>query len=48
MAVTAAVIVILTLAAMTTGRLPAVLALICALVAGGLLESQRPRSFSRG
>lgn len=37
MAFVAAVIVVLTLIAMTTGRAPAVLALICALVAADLL-----------
>ncbi|MEZ0050177.1 di/tricarboxylate transporter [Mycobacterium sp. MAA66] len=47
-ALTAAVIVILTLVAMTTGRLPAVLALICALVAGGLLGIATPGELFAG
>ncbi|MFN3006357.1 SLC13 family permease [Mycolicibacterium wolinskyi] len=42
MAFVAAVIVVLTLIAMTTGRAPAVLALICALVAAGLLGIATP------
>ena len=42
MAFVAAVIVVLTLIAMTTGRAPAVLALICALVTAGLLRIATP------
>ncbi|MUM36059.1 SLC13 family permease, partial [Mycolicibacterium sp. CBMA 361] len=48
MALTAAAIVILTLVAMTTGRLPAVLALTCALVAGGLLGIASPSELFAG
>lgn len=48
MAVVAAVIVVLTLVAMTTGRVPAVLALICALVAAGLLGIATPSELFAG
>jgi di/tricarboxylate transporter len=48
MAVVAALIVIATLAAMTTGRAPAVLALICALVAAGLLGIATPAELFAG
>ncbi|MUL62952.1 hypothetical protein BOO86_00630 [Mycobacterium sp. CBMA 234] len=48
MALTAAAIVILTLVAMTTGRLPAVLALTCALVTGGLLGIASPSELFAG
>ncbi|NKZ09755.1 hypothetical protein HGA11_02105 [Mycolicibacterium septicum DSM 44393] len=48
MAVVAAVIVVLTLVAMTTGRAPAVLALICALVAAGLLGIATPSELFAG
>jgi di/tricarboxylate transporter len=48
MAVVAAVIVVVTLIAMTTGRAPAVLALICALVAAGLLGIATPAELFAG
>lgn len=48
MALTAAVIVVLTLVVMTTGRAPAVLALICALVAAGLLGIATPSELFAG
>ncbi|MDH6247386.1 SLC13 family permease [Mycobacterium sp. OTB74] len=48
MALTAAAIVILALVAMTTGRLPAVLALLCALVAAGLLGIASPGELFAG
>lgn len=48
MAIVAAVIVIATLIAMTTGRTPAVLALICALVAAGLLGIATPSELFSG
>ncbi len=49
MALVAAVIVVLTLVAMTTGRTPpAVLALICALVAAGLLGIATPAELFAG
>lgn len=48
MALVAAVIVILTLMAMTTGRTPAVLALICALVAAGLIGIATPAELFAG
>ena len=48
MAVVAAVIVFVTLIVMTTGRVPAVLALICALVVAGLIGIATPESFSPG
>jgi hypothetical protein len=48
MAVIAAVIVVVTLAVMTTGRAPAVLALICALVAAGILGIATPAELFAG
>lgn len=48
MALVAAVIVVLTLIAMTTGRTPAVLALICALVAAGLVGIATPAELFAG
>ncbi|BDY31663.1 SLC13 family permease [Mycolicibacterium mageritense] len=48
MALVAAVIVVATLVAMTTGRAPAVLALICALVAAGLLGIATPSELFGG
>ncbi|MFC9556491.1 SLC13 family permease [Rhodococcus sp. NPDC056960] len=48
MALTAAVIVIVTLAVMTTGRLPAVLALTCALVVAGLVGIATPTELFAG
>lgn len=48
MAIVAAVIVVLTLAVMTTGRAPAVLALICALVTAGLLGIGTPAELFGG
>lgn len=48
MAIVAAVIVIATLIAMTTGRTPAVLALICALVTAGLLGIATPSELFGG
>lgn len=48
MALVAAVIVVLTLVAMTTGRTPAVLALICALVAAGLIGIATPAELFAG
>lgn len=48
MALAAAVIVVLTLVAMTTGRTPAVLALICALVAAGLIGIATPGELFAG
>ncbi len=48
MALVAAVIVVLTLVAMTTGRAPAVLALICALVAAGLIGIATPAELFAG
>ena len=44
--IVAAVIVLLTLVVMTTGRAPAVLALICALVAAGAVGIATPPSCS--
>jgi Citrate transporter len=48
MAVVAAVIVVVTLAVMTTGRVPAVLALVCALVVAGLLGIASPDELFAG
>ncbi|MET0897658.1 MAG: SLC13 family permease [Mycobacterium sp.] len=48
MAIVAGIIVVLTLAVMTTGRSPAVLALICALVAAGLLGIATPAELFGG
>jgi Na+/H+ antiporter NhaD/arsenite permease-like protein len=48
MALTAAVIIVVTLVVMTTGRTPAVLALICALVAAGLLGIATPNELFAG
>jgi di/tricarboxylate transporter len=48
MAAIAAVIVVVTLAVMTTGRAPAVLALICALVVSGLLGIATPGELFAG
>ena len=48
MAIVAAVIVIVTLVAMTTGRVPAVLALICALVVAGLIKIATPAELFAG
>ncbi len=48
MAIVAAVIVVITLAVMTTGRAPAVLALICALVTAGLLGIATPAELFAG
>lgn len=48
MAIAAAVIVVATLIAMTTGRTPAVLALICALVAAGVLGIATPAELFGG
>lgn len=48
MAIVAAVLVVLTLAVMTTGRSPAVLALICALVIAGLLGIATPAELFGG
>lgn len=48
MALVAAVIVVITLAVMTTGRTPAVLALICALVVAGLLGIATPSELFAG
>jgi hypothetical protein len=48
MALAAAVIVVLALAAMTSGRVPAVLALICALVVAGLLGIATPAELFAG
>jgi hypothetical protein len=48
MAAVAAVIVLVTLVLMTTGRAPAVQALVCALVIAGLLGIATPTSFSPG
>jgi di/tricarboxylate transporter len=48
MAAMAAVIVIVTLAVMTTGRAPAVLALICALVVSGFLGIATPAELFAG
>src|SRR6478752_3500524 len=48
MEIVAAVIVIATLVAMTTGRVPAVLALICALVAAGLAGIATPAELFAG
>jgi len=48
MAAIAAVIVVVTLAVMTTGRSPAVLALICALVVSGLLGIATPAELFAG
>lgn len=48
MALVAAVIVVVTLAVMTTGRLPAVLALTCALVVAGLLGIATPAELFAG
>lgn len=48
MPIVAAVIVVLTLVAMTTGRVPAVLALICALVAAGLIGIATPAELFAG
>ncbi len=48
MAIVAAVIVIVTLVAMTTGRVPAVLALICALVVAGLIGIATPAELFAG
>ena len=46
--IVAAVIVVLALAVMTTGRAPAVLALICALVAAGLIGIATPAELFAG
>ena len=48
MSIAAAVIVVATLIAMTTGRTPAVLALICALVAAGVLGIATPAELFGG
>jgi hypothetical protein len=48
MAAAAAVIVLVTLVVMTTGRAPAVLALSCALVIAGLLGIARPDELFAG
>jgi di/tricarboxylate transporter len=48
MALIAAVIIVITLVVMTTGRTPAVLALICALVAAGLLGIATPNELFAG
>jgi di/tricarboxylate transporter len=48
MAAMAAVIVVVTLVVMTTGRVPAVLALICALVVSGLLGIATPEQLFAG
>lgn len=48
MPIVAAVIVVLTLAVMTTGRVPAVLALICALVTAGLVGIATPAELFAG
>jgi len=48
MAVVAAVIVVVTLVVMTTGRVPAVLALACALVIAGLLGIATPSELFAG
>jgi len=48
MAAAAAVIVLVTLVVMTTGRAPAVLALACALVIAGLLGIARPDELFAG
>jgi len=48
MALIAAVIVVLTLTVMTAGRVPAVLALICALVAAGLIGIATPAELFAG
>ncbi|MEE6163693.1 MULTISPECIES: SLC13 family permease [unclassified Mycolicibacterium] len=48
MALTAAVIIVITLIVMTTGRTPAVLALMCALVAAGLLGIATPSELFAG
>ncbi|MBI3216516.1 MAG: SLC13 family permease [Mycobacterium sp.] len=48
MQITAAIIVVVTLAVMTTGRAPAVLALICALVVAGLLGIATPAELFGG
>jgi di/tricarboxylate transporter len=48
MAIIAAVIVVLTLAAMTSGKVPPVLAIICALVVGGLLKIATPGELFAG
>ena len=48
MAILTAVIVIATLIAMTSGRMPAVLALIIALLVAGVVGIATPHSFSPG
>jgi len=48
MALIAAVIVVLTLIAMTTGAVPAVLALTCALVVAGLVGIAEPAELFAG
>ncbi|MCB0943214.1 MAG: anion permease [Mycobacterium sp.] len=48
MEIVAAVIVVLTLVVMTTGRIPAVLALICALVAAGAIGIATPAELFAG
>src|SRR5690242_4607209 len=48
MALTAAVIIVTTLVVMTTGRTPTALALICALVAAGLLGIATPNELFAG
>ncbi|MCV7226561.1 SLC13 family permease [Mycolicibacterium komossense] len=48
MAIVAAVIVVITLAVMTTGRAPAVLALVCALVVAGLVGIATPAELFAG
>ena len=48
MAIVAAVIVLVTLIVMTTGRVPAVLALTCALVVAGLIGIATPAELFAG
>ncbi len=48
MEIVAAVIVVLTLAAMTSGKVPPVLAIICALVVAGLLQIATPGQLFAG
>ena len=48
MPIIAAVIVVITLAVMTTGRVPAVLALVCALVVAGLVGIATPDELFAG
>ncbi len=48
MAIVAAVIVVLTLAAMTSGKVPPVLAIICALIVAGLLRIATPGELFAG